>query len=702
LAQASPAQGAGPGPRTVRQAWREPPPAAAVFEGLRDFKSLTRERALASLQQGLKLGRFPKEEVENLVFAALSSEAWEAKQGGLQAAAAAVSTWDAPEFRKALLAEVPRLLVDAEYRVRKAVAAVLLECCQRDGLAVYDDLSETVLGDIRENFRRSPTPEEEVAEIASRPPTGTLLPPTFLPDTEGWRSLETSMGALEAMMQGCGAAFTPRITLAMLELLADCSRHTNRFVREYAYFAMVRVFEVCEVAAFLENIGPKTVGLVAAGIRDNWSQVRYAASVAARAFCHKAGEQCDRFYPKLLGLMCLNRHYVAEGVRLYSQDTWKFICGPQGGARLLVAHFDNVIDAFVDAAEAPNHAVREAACHCISELVRRVAGTPAEPTPYRHHFTHDRVRRLTETLLSAFQDESWPVRDVASTAVGHFVLSFPLDCEGYRDQLLGLWFEQMADNIPSLRKNGAAALALAVRVWTKELWDDVAQRLEATLPEVLQQEENSEVFADYTPSGPFSVPRAKPQSLEAEPSPMFTDQTMMSCGSMAPKTFKRDRRAKASERLKDAGGCMNCSVTQPHQLWEASEGMVHLLTDLAELVAAQQEVTGRKERADALAALLPSLAKAFGCSQFRHHHLLKQRVCERLPALTKALGPERLLPHLPELLRLTAECAAQDSHRALRECAYETLDVWKRCLEKVDLDRVSCEAGVDLSQLAGA
>jgi hypothetical protein len=315
------------------------------------------------------------------------------------------------------------------------------------------------------------------------------------------------------------------------------------------------------------------------------------------------------------------------------------------------------------------------------------------------------VKRLTSTLLSCFQDESWPVRDVASTAVGYFVLSFPLDCVGYREQLVHLWFEQMVDNIPSLRKNGASALTMAVRVWPEELWEISMMRLEQTLPEVLQQPENSEVFADYTPSGPFSVPRTKPASLEDTPDPAFMNQTMYSCGSVAPKTFKRRDRPPVKLMIappvagKDSG-CMNCNVDTPHQMWEASEGMVHLLTELAELVAAQPEMAHREERADALAATLPSLAKAFACSQYRHHYLLKQRVLERLPALTKALGPERLLPHLPKLVRTTAECAAQDVHRALRELAYETFDVWKRSLEKADLDRVSSEAGVDLSQLA--
>lgn len=658
-----------------------------VFEGLRDFRNLTRDRALEALRKGLSAGQFEQAAVETSVLSALAAQSWEARQGALCSAAEALKVWDRPDFRSALLRLVPRLLVDTEYRVRKAVAPVLKECCSRDGLSVFDSLSGVVLGDIRDKFRRT---LEEKEEDPNLPPA----PPSFLPDTEGWRSLETSMSALESMMQGCGAAFTPRIDRAMLDLLAECSRHTNRFVREYAYFALKNAFDVCSQDAFLESVAPLTVGLVQAGIRDNWSQVRYAASVAARAFVQKAGEHQDRFFPELLGNMCLNRHYVAEGVRLYSQDTWRLVCGPQGGARLLVAHFDTVIDAYIAAAQAPNHAVREAACHCIAELGSRVAGSPTTPTVHREHFTHPRVQRLLQTLLASFQDESWPVRDVASTALGHFVTAFPVDCEDYRAQLTDLWFEQMADNIPSLRRNGAAALAMAVGTWTDQLWDDVTDRLAKTLPSVVDQPEKSEVFADYTPSGPFSVPRPKPASFEDKPDPEFMDQTMYSCGSVAPKTFKRRQRVKDS-------GCMNCATEQPKQLWESSEGMVHLLADLAILNEASQE-TAREARAIGLAGLLPALASAFGCSHYRHHHLLKQRVCERLPSLSTALGSQRLLPHLPALLKVVAECAAQDTHHALREGAKAVLIAWQRQLPSSDLEAACRTAGLDTKALLAA
>jgi len=251
--------------------------------------------------------------------------------------------------------------------------------------------------------------------------------------------------------------------------------------------------------------------------------------------------------------------------------------------------------------------------------------------------------------------------------LGHFVRCFPLDCEAYRPQLLDLWLDQISDNIPSLRQNGAAALTMGVAVWSSEWWDVVLRTIQIELPEVLMQSEKSETFTDYMPSGPFSVPRSKPMSQTDQSNPAFTDQTMYSCGSAAPKTFKR---------RSSAAGCMNCPVRQPHQLWEVSEGMVHLVAELA-LSVAKGGWTQSHVRLDALASLLPEVAKAFHCSQFRHHHLLKQRICERLPSMTSALGSERMRPHVPEFLKTLQECTNQNVHLALRERAQEVLSAWR-------------------------
>jgi len=74
------------------------------------------------------------------------------------------------------------------------------------------------------------------------------------------------------------------------------------------------------------------VPLVARGLGDNWSQVRYASSLCARSFflAIKGCEDQSVYAPfneALVPRMCLNRYYVAEGVRNYSIETWRQVFG---------------------------------------------------------------------------------------------------------------------------------------------------------------------------------------------------------------------------------------------------------------------------------------------------------------------------------------------------------------------------------------
>ena len=142
------------------------------------------------------------------------------------------------------------------------------------------------------------------------------------------------------------------------------------------------------------------------GLSDNWSQVRMAASVAGRRFILTLSEaDREQVFPTLLPRMVLNRYYVAEGVRLYSQETWKQVAGDQG-KELVERFMKEVIDYYAFSADAANHAVREAACACIAELGLKVSGDVIRPY----------VLPLLRVLLSCFRDESWPVRDASCTA----------------------------------------------------------------------------------------------------------------------------------------------------------------------------------------------------------------------------------------------------------------------------------------------
>ena len=69
----------------------------------------------------------------------------------------------------------------------------------------------------------------------------------------------------------------------------------------------------------------------------------------------------------------ISRYYVAEGVKLYSQETWRHVTEGRGVA-LVEEHLGEVVEFYVSQSQAANHAVREAACACIAELGTKVSG----------------------------------------------------------------------------------------------------------------------------------------------------------------------------------------------------------------------------------------------------------------------------------------------------------------------------------------
>ena len=105
---------------------------------------------------------------------------------------------------------------------------------------------------------------------------------------------------------------------------------------------------------------------------------------------------------------CLNRYYVAAGVRTYSQETWRSLIltsstDPNFGRLLVGKYASFIVDYYCKQATADNHAVREAACSCIAELAVKI----------EKKFICDFVGKLLDVLIACFKDESWPVRDAA-------------------------------------------------------------------------------------------------------------------------------------------------------------------------------------------------------------------------------------------------------------------------------------------------
>lgn len=155
--------------------------------------------------------------------------------------------------------------------------------------------------------------------------------------------------------------------------------------------------------------------------------------------------------------MCLNRYYVAEGVRRYSIETWKQVFGEQG-KQVVVKYAASICQYYIKQSQADNHAVREAACHCIGELCTKVVTVEGHQQEAKEAL-REHIKPLLDTLVDCFKDESWPVRDSACIACGSFVAVFPSESQESFEELCSLWIAHLSDNIFSVRHNSALALA---------------------------------------------------------------------------------------------------------------------------------------------------------------------------------------------------------------------------------------------------
>ncbi|KAB7504067.1 hypothetical protein Anas_09508 [Armadillidium nasatum] len=157
-------------------------------------------------------------------------------------------------------------------------------------------------------------------------------------DTAGWRNLETSMKCLEYIIKGCGDKFIPFIDGELLEVIFTTLQHTNRFVRETG-------FTVC-------------AALVSCGVTE--------------------GDVPAQGNP-----MIVYGDQLARQLSLGLADNW------------------SQVPYYIEATEADNHAVREAACECIAELALKIPAQSVRP----------HVTALLKALKICFNDDSWPVRD---------------------------------------------------------------------------------------------------------------------------------------------------------------------------------------------------------------------------------------------------------------------------------------------------
>jgi len=425
----------------------------------------------------------------------------------------------------------------------------------------------------------------------------------------------------------------------------------HRFVRETGYATLTALIAFGCLAGENRDVAPASAslltGLSAKGMADNWSQVRMAASVTARALLEALGQHADEHLALLLPPLCLNRYYMAEGVRIYNQETWKKLAGHRG-KQLVEKYAAETVAYYARCAEADNHAVREAACHCIAELAVKLDKAAVEPY----------ADQLLDVLLGCFRDESWPVRDSACGACGRFASAFPVSAARRLSDMTPLMEASLGDPIASVRQGAAAALTEVAVTFKEERLSASAALIKTRLAGLADQPSHTSQHNQMSSSpGQFGVVKWQ-RDNDAK---RHENQQMYSCGSLAPKMGRRA-----------GGGCSDARFNRPSEPWEYADGAVHLL---AEVLGAAGEGRLSEDDVRVFTPLISEVADACRAHHYTQHLTLIETALRRTPDVARGAGKRGFKPHLEDLLEAAfyaygsesqlAQSAAEDALRFL-------------------------------------
>uniref|UniRef100_A0A7S2UBJ5 Uncharacterized protein n=1 Tax=Attheya septentrionalis TaxID=420275 RepID=A0A7S2UBJ5_9STRA len=441
-----------------------------------------------------------------------------------------------------------------------------------------------------------------------------------LDDTTGWRALETNLQGIASYIHGCGASFLVEHGTdifsqedSLLETLEYCSvKHINRHVRAAGIACLEQVVQSCGTQErFLADpsLQKILVQVLKVTLGDNWSQVRMAGSVLCRTYLtalascsSSATSLLEPLYPVLLPRMCLNRFYLAQGVKLYSHETWFQLFQTRNGMEAIAKHAGPVCRYYIKMCDADNHVVREAACQAVAELAQKLGSNPE----YAHYLAPF-VPMLLQALLMCFHDESWPVRDEACLACGTFCKAYPEECRPELPTLFSRWTEHLTDQIWSVREDAAVALGDAMEAYGPPMVEQILDVLRTQLPSAKDQP-------------PMTREEYKQNQNDID---SHSNSQLYSCGSLAPKLRKG-----GAGRI----GCSDCAITRPKAPWEATDGCIYLLREVIEKCTITDAI---------LLPLLTELADICRVRHFPQADDLRTTLWKNLVVMARALGKQR-------------------------------------------------------------
>ncbi|ETW09496.1 hypothetical protein H310_00065 [Aphanomyces invadans] len=577
--------------------------------------------------------------------ATLDPPRWDVLAVGFVIASAHATTLDAHVDTWDLVVEKCHAnLEHLEPRVRRLVGKALGSLCAVRGVGIFEAFRDELLDIVECNITRSPEFEEINEEeyfsyfdtsIPLASPLSTPTSPHRLDDISGFKSLETTLLTFKSMVQGLGPAFLTAFEANEFDffhsIIVRSVKHGNRHVRNVGFETLHVLHKSVLSPRYMlmyPGIGHGIVDCLVRGLQDPWSEVRLTASQATRSFLLFC-DACDErplFYPKLVPRMCLNRHYVADGVKAYSRDTWMKVMGETG--RHVVAQFAaECVQCYVDATDADNPFVREAACICIGELVARVDAAAIRP----HALDLLRAARI------CLQDDVFTVSDAACAASSQVVLSFPVECRDSLPALMKWWTVHLSDDVWSVREDAAVALGSLLRAYPT---DEVLRKQIADL---------AKTFLAKAKDQPAMSQAAYDALVKSEVA--HSNKQRFSCCSFEPRQLKRTT---------DHDLCHGHDPAASHALWAYTDGAIYLVREMC---------AAKESQADAI-ALFPDLVDASILRHFPQASVLQETLWKQLPAMGAALGKPLFKRHI-ELFFDPLALTLQGTHRLAKFAAVE-------------------------------
>ncbi|VDL60833.1 unnamed protein product [Hymenolepis diminuta] len=551
---------------------------------------------------------------------------------------------DAFNFREDMIVKLPEIDSSWEYRVRIAAGELMGILCKLGGVEVFQRFLPRIKEGIEENLNRdplNPAKEQEEAQkeldlVMDTNPNLSKSSLTLFHDTAGWKNLETWMKSLHYCVEGLGAErFKTCCDPDIITIVFKAVNHTNRFVRETGYDVLGTIIQNqgCGGSGIGED-GQEDVSdyirvaqQLRTGLGDNWSRVRMAALRTTRLLFKVSpppGQTHDGVYPILLPPLCLNRYYVAEGVKVFSQQTWCEVTGGRG-REILTRIIVPTLDYYVEQSRVDNHAIREAACACMAEVGVKL---PRDAL-------HPHLIRLLEALTTCFTDDSWPVRDAACIGLGNLVSVFPQETReaGYNDLMAERFLYNLVDCIPSVREGAAASIAKVLQgANDPELEKMYLAFAEKQMEDIVNQPKDSKGSSTMS-RGPGGANVVVKKGTDAH-DPQHTNQVMYSCGG--------------------SGCCMDDTFQRPSQPWERADGAIRLIGEMG--IYAPQKVTDK---------LLEKMVTAASLTHYPHHPYLLETACYTIKALCEGQQKSDFKRNLDFLLPVLAWSVSTDQPLAI-------------------------------------